>query len=540
MTRLVVIGLDGGTDAVLDLADAPVPNIRRLRSGGASGILRSTVPPITAAAWPSMLTGWNPGRHGMFDFRVIDITRPSSSWGAGQSVGFTDGPSFVTSRSWAGSAVWDLAGSSCALMTIPMTYPCWPVDGVMVAGFPLPDYDRNHTYPEGAGDDMPPLLENGEDITELADGELAVQCQQLIERQAAVVRGWLSDGRHTLVMAVFQGTDFAQHRLWKYLAQPGHPLYDALLRMYGTVDEVVGLALDAAGDDGHVVVVSDHGFGPHPTTFVHTDQALADAGLLALRSGSHGPGSMTRIVGAAPMLRRRLRRLAHQLPERAGNWLAARYTNLNSIDWARTDAFRFPLYTPAEGVVVNLAGRQPHGRVSPGVEYEAVRDRVIASLSALRSPDGRPVVQWACRREELYSGELADLAPDVIALFHTEFKGHAGLGDVFTAVPQAILDRFSGVHAMDGVFAAHGPLVPPGVDLGACDIVDVAPTLLALLGVRPPADIDGRLMAGVLRGDEAGERDALEPTLICPPEEALTPEEEAALERSLRALGYLE
>ena len=291
MTRLAVIGLDGGTDAVLGLADAPIPNIRRLRARGASGVLRSTVPPITAAAWPSMLTGWNPGRHGMFDFRVIDITRPSSLWGAGQSVGFTDAPSFVTSRLWAGAAVWDVAGCSCALMTIPMTYPCWPVNGMMVAGFPLPKYDRNHTYPKAAGDALPRLLDDGEEITELPDGEVAVRCQGLIERQAAVVCDWLADGRHDLVMAVFQGTDFAQHRLWKYLEQPGHPLYDALLRMYGTVDEVVGMALDAVGDPGHVVVVSDHGFGPHPTTFVHTDQALSDAGLLAIRSGSHGPGS---------------------------------------------------------------------------------------------------------------------------------------------------------------------------------------------------------------------------------------------------------
>ena len=52
---------------------------------------------------------------------------------------------------------------------------------------------------------------------------------------------------------------------------------------------------------------------------------------------------MTRIVDAAPMLRRRLRRLAGKLPEQAGNWLAARYTNANAIDWAHTQAYRFPL-----------------------------------------------------------------------------------------------------------------------------------------------------------------------------------------------------
>jgi predicted AlkP superfamily phosphohydrolase/phosphomutase len=245
-------------------------------------------------------------------------------------------------------------------------------------------------------------------------------------------------------------------------------------------------------------------------------------------------------VGAAPMLRRRLRRLAGKLPERAGNWLAARYTNANAIDWTNTDAYRFPLYTPAEGVVVNLAGRQPNGRVAPGAEYEAVRDRIIESMTGLRTADGRPVVQWARRREELYSGQHAELAPDVIVLFHPEFKGHAGLGGAFEPVPAAILERFSGVHAMDGVFCAHGPRVPRGVDLGTCDIVDVAPTLLALMDVRPPADIDGRVIQRALRDAPPSGREALEPSLVDQPEPVMTPDEEAALERSLRSLGYLE
>jgi hypothetical protein len=73
MTRLLVVGLDGGTDSVIGLPDANLPNIAEVREQGASGTLISTVPPITAAAWPSMMTGWNPGRHGMYDFRTLGL-----------------------------------------------------------------------------------------------------------------------------------------------------------------------------------------------------------------------------------------------------------------------------------------------------------------------------------------------------------------------------------------------------------------------------------------------------------------------------------
>ena len=59
---------------------ANLPNIAYVREQGASGTLISTVPPITAAAWPSMMTGWNPGRHGMSDFRTLGIERYSRLW----------------------------------------------------------------------------------------------------------------------------------------------------------------------------------------------------------------------------------------------------------------------------------------------------------------------------------------------------------------------------------------------------------------------------------------------------------------------------
>ena len=151
MARLLVVGLDGGTDSIIRLPDADLPNIAEVREHGASGTLISTVPPITAAAWPSMMTGWNPGRHGMFDFRTLGIERYSRLWGAGHSSSFEDGRDFVTSRRWSGAAFWDQVEAPVAILSVPMTYPAWEVDGHMVAGFPLPDYDRNHTRAAGTG-----------------------------------------------------------------------------------------------------------------------------------------------------------------------------------------------------------------------------------------------------------------------------------------------------------------------------------------------------------------------------------------------------
>jgi predicted AlkP superfamily phosphohydrolase/phosphomutase len=196
----------------------------------------------------------------------------------------------------------------------------------MVAGFPLPDYDRNHTEPPELAEELPPLLDFADRIGKLSDGELADRCLALISQQREIVMRWLREGRHEVMVVVFQSTDFAQHRLWRYLDQPGHPLREALLEMYRGIDALVGEARELMGEEGAVAVVSDHGFGPHPRTFVRTDRLLADAGLLSA-SGEAGRGEhVTRALRRAPALRRVLR------PAPAGSTgRAARPTGSRSI-----------------------------------------------------------------------------------------------------------------------------------------------------------------------------------------------------------------
>jgi predicted AlkP superfamily phosphohydrolase/phosphomutase len=541
MTRLLVVGLDGGTESVIGLPDANLPNIARLRRDGATATLTSTVPPITAAAWPSMMTGWNPGRHGMYDFRTLGIERYSRLWSAGHSASFEDGRDFVNSRRWRGAAFWDQTDGPVAVLSVPMTYPAWPVDGRMVAGFPLPDYTRNHTQPPELAAELPPLLDFADQIASLSDTGLAARCSELIHRQREIVMRWLRENEHEVVVVVFQSTDFAQHRLWKYLELDGHPLREALLEMYRSIDAMIGEARELMGEEGAVAVVSDHGFGPHPRTFVRTDRLLADAGLLVADGGPGRGEGITHALRRAPALRRVLRRALGRLPGGARDHIAARATGTSRVDWSRSQAYRIPLYSPAEGVVVNLCGRQEQGAVA-AEQYELVRDRIIETLQSLRDPaTGDPVVQWAKRREQLYSGDHLDEAPDVVALFRPGYKATSGLGDLFSPVSQEILDGYSGVHAMEGVFAVAGHGVVPGVDLGTRAIVDVAPTLLALLGRPVPADSDGVVMDAALQGtatvlEGAGSYERQ----LGDDQPSLTAEEEASLEDSLRALGYLE
>ena len=291
-----------------------------------------------------------------------------------------------------------------------------------------------------------------------------------------------------------------------------------------------------------MAVVSDHGFGPHPRTFVRSDRLLADAGLLSAGGGAGRRRARDPRAASRTGLRRALRkRWADCRPAPATGWPPARPA-LSRVDWSRSQAYRIPLYPPAEGIVVNLRGRQEQGAVEPGEEYERVRDRIIAAFEGLRDPaTGAPVVQWAKRREQLYSGAHLDEAPDVVVLFDPAYKGASGLDELFEHVPDQILDEFSGVHAMEGIFAIAGEGVTAGVELGRRSIVDVAPTLLALLGRPVPSDTDGAVMSEALRDEVAvRERPGSYQERAGGDDPVMSPEEEATLERSLRDLGYLE
>src|SRR5665811_397758 len=70
MSKVCVIGLDGGTFAVIDylVGQKRLPNFARLMTAGSRGTLLSTTPPLTPAAWSSFFTGCNPGKTGAIGF----------------------------------------------------------------------------------------------------------------------------------------------------------------------------------------------------------------------------------------------------------------------------------------------------------------------------------------------------------------------------------------------------------------------------------------------------------------------------------------
>lgn len=552
---IVVIGLDGGSWTALDplLAAGLMPNLARLRAAGAWGELASTLPPFTAPAWSTFMTGLNPGRHGVLSFFQQDAT----------SYRLTEGGPLASTALLAAPAFWDrlaAAGRRTGIVNVPLTYPPRPVNGFLVSGLLTPVAADRFTYPPELAAELGPdyVVEadyltgimGSFDLTRLPARKRLLADQDRAEtvRADACLR-LLERHRPDLFLVVFASPDRISHFFWEYLdhtAPAGQPLDPQTLAdvrcHFQRLDRWIGELTAAAGPDATVIVMSDHGFGPAATRWAYVNTWLVGRGLLSLHRGQvlgwTNPAFWRARLADTPLRSW----LISRLPVRLRRAVRGAERPEDAVDWSATAAYATVLYANVAGVRVNLAGRQTAGIVPAGAEYEAVRDQIIAAAAVWRDPDtGRPVVTRADRREALYHGEHVADFPDVILELAAEYAVVAGTSPR-TVTPAKPTFR-TGEHRPAGVFVAHGPAIQQGAR-PAAQMADLAPTLLHLAGLPIPADLDGRVLTEALDQTWLARHPvqmADDETTASPASAAdvYTPEEEAILTRHLAALGYL-
>lgn len=101
-----------------------------------------------------------------------------------------------------------------------------------------------------------------------------------------------------------------------------------------------------------------------------------------------------------------------------------------------------------------------------------------------------------------------------------------------------VSERF---HRENGVLYLYGRGVRPGATLRDATLLDVAPTVLALLGIAPPRDMPGRVLTdGLLIADPPRLVASYEDTAAARAAAGADPAADPAILERLRSLGYLE
>lgn len=511
MTTLV-LGLDGASWPLVDryVDEGLLPNLGRIKDEGARAVNRSCLPPVTSPNWKCYSTGKNPGKLGVFWWERID-TRS----------GELEVPD---SSSYESAEIWDYVGEEggrVAVVNMPTTYPPRRVDGVVVAGGPGCG-DEGYTYPEGLEERLEsegyrPNIERS--FTSFEDtGAEVEEALELIEKRFDLAEDLIDEEDPDLLHLTVFYVNVLQHFFWD-----DEPTEKA----WRLIDERLG---DLMGEAENVVLMSDHGSGPIDTVF-YVNRWLEREGFLKTESG--GSDLMRRIGLSQEDLLRLAKRLGVEtlakkvtpdslvdlFPQESGG--VKREEKLEKVVWGETRAV-----ASGQGLIYVLDGEG----------YEETRDELVEKLEALESPlSGEPVAKEVYRKEEVYEGERVEEAPDVV--FDQGDGVHTsdvvGEGDVFGPP-----DRWRGENYRDGIFAAWGKDIAPG-DLGEIDIVDIAPTLLHLMGHAVPEDMDGDVLPIFEEGSEPADRDVTyrEPMSV---EELGGRGDESKVRDRLADLGYLE
>jgi predicted AlkP superfamily phosphohydrolase/phosphomutase len=538
--KLLIIGLDGATfDLILPwVKGGHLPNLGRLIGDGVHGQLASTLPPVTSPAWPTFMTGCNPGKHGVFDF-----IQPSGS-----------DFSLVNATKIKQPTIWQrlsAAGFRVGVLNVPVTYPPQPLNGFMISGILSPKGgqvcypdDLINRYRADLGDyRIAPSIQFKPGIEEAYIEDI----RGLIHSHGQWALRLMKDEPWDVMMVHFIALDIMMHALWRFMDH-SHPRYQpspyehAIRDGYKLVDEYIGRMLNLLPGDTTVMVMSDHGFGPL-RKIVNLNVYLHEKGFLKLRNDivtrlklaafrrGITPAGVYRLVE-----RIGLQNLATRVSKETRNQVVGRFLSFENVDWSRTVAYSMG---HVGQIHLNMAGREPNGIVEEA-DYERRRQDVIEALNELKDEDGRQLVSQVIVREETYHGPYAGNGPD-LHLIIDDYNMIAF--PLFATDGKVLTDQIrgdSGCHRREGIFIAHGPQVHKAREINGADILDLAPTIMHLLDQAVPRIMDGRVLQEIFTRpsevtylEEAADQTGLADS------QSLSRDEEAQLEERLRSLGYL-
>lgn len=469
MKKVLVLGLDGANWNLIDpwISEGSLPNLKMLKNVGVWGDLRSCLPPVTCPNWKCYSTGKNPGNLGVYWWERIDCKNKKLI--------------LPSSLSFHSKEIWDylnMEGYNTGIINMPTTYPPKKVNGFMIAGGPTSSEEK-FCYPEELekmlyskyGYRVHPkhLLTSNSN-----QGKEVDEILNLIDLRFNVAFELLQDyDLHFLHITIFY-LNVLQHYFWR-----GEPVK----RAWEIIDHNIGKFLK---DDVNLFLHSDHGSHPVNTVF-YINSWLQKEGYLLIKKNSKDfflqlglskqkVFRFSKKLGIEWLLKVIPKTFKNILPKSEEGF--KRKEKLERVNWEKTNAI-----ASGQGLIYLNCNQSYHN---------TIRNKIMEKLKSLKSPiTGENITEKVFKKEEIYNGNYLDLAPDIIfeqakGVHTTDVIGH---NQIFSSTNNWKADNIP-----MGLFCAYGPDIKKRGILSGLSILDIAPTILYLMNVSIPRDMEGRVL----------------------------------------------
>jgi len=435
-TRVLALGFDGTPYSFMKRMkdEGRLPHLSKLFDEGAFVRMNSVHPCVSCVAWSSVMTGKNPGKHGIFGFAdrkpgTSDIYIPNA-------------------RNLKSRMLWEVLSSldkRVVSIGVPVTYPPREVNGYLVSGFLAPTIEKG-TYPKEMGSvlkEMGYIIDVDAQKARTDLDAIFPDLMKTLEKRTQTARFFLEKEKWDFFLVHFMETDRLHHFVWEHM-ENGHEKYaPAFYRFYEALDAFVGEIVGQLDDDVTLCILSDHGFCTVKRE-VYINWWLENAGYLTYKGADRKA--------------------------------------MTNIDWGATRAY---CMDPGR-VYLNVRGREPEGVVQFGSEYSELRKKLRDELVKITDPvSNEPMVRNVFTNQELFHGDESQYGPDLVIDSHWgyDIKGFHGR------------DGFTGKGPINGMHTYEDAMLfirGQSVVRDDPSVMDFLPTVFDLMKLPPPEDIDGR------------------------------------------------
>ena len=543
--RVLAIGFDSAEPTVVEkYIDAGyLPTLRRLRDTGAYGRLENFDVFSAETPWTTFATGCSPQKLGYWS--PLRLAKGRYAMETRAAYEYTEVPPFYALGDKARVAVFDVPQVRIVPGVNGIQVGAWGAHSPQVpsasdpAGL-LEELTSKHGHHPGLHDDY------GECLDMSSVERIRHLLPIGIQRRADICVDLLQREPWDLFLTVFGEPHTVGHNMWQ-VSQPDHPLYDVLSskvegdpmrEAYEDMDHAIARIVAAAGPEMRVIVFSAHGMGPNTMD-------LASMGFLPEFLYRYNfPGQ--RFIGAgddsaplpppitAPLrnswiwdvwanahdknpLRRWLRQ---RLPWGALKYIEPLFKRHGRVEpdnplklfddglpevpfepatwyrpfWPQMKAFALPSFS--EGYVrLNVRGREPNGIVDPE-DYIKVREEIIDALEQMRcGRSGEKMVRRVVRTRESALDDDPRLPDADIVLGWQETYATDVVESPHVGRIGPVAHYRAGSHRSEGFALAAGPGIAEGSETPRGHALDIAPTILSLMGLTPTEHVEGKPLA---------------------------------------------